>query len=164
MDAAYDQQLWHEFAVMVGGASAALAGLIGVALSISVDQILANAYLPRRAGAALIMTITPLLVAVVLLVPNTSKTALGVELLVIALLAALALGVAVSARSPEQPVVMWAIGTLVPVALLVVSTVLAGAGVISESLGGLYWVPIAVVAALLGGVLHAWVLLIEIRR
>jgi len=32
------------------------------------------------------------------------------------------------------------------------------------ALGGLYWLPVAAVAALVGGLLQAWVLLIEILR
>ncbi len=34
----------------------------------------------------------------------------------------------------------------------------------TETLGGLYWLPIGVIAAFLGALLNAWALLIEILR
>jgi hypothetical protein len=166
VDAAFDASAWSDFAVMVGGASAALAGLIGVALSISVEQILASAYLPRRAAGALLLTITPLVVAVILLVPDQSTTAVGVELLVAGgvLGAALAVAINPKGRSSHQSLPVWGVGTALPAVLLIASILVAGIGVVTESLGGLYWLPPGLVLALLGGVLQAWVLLIEIRR
>jgi hypothetical protein len=46
----------------------------------------------------------------------------------------------------------------------VVPIVLSGAGLLFKVLGGLYWLPVAVVASLVGGLTQAWVLLIEIVR
>ena len=54
MGSTYSIEAWSDFAVMTGGASAALAGLLIVAMSINVEQILAFADLPERAAAALI--------------------------------------------------------------------------------------------------------------
>ena len=53
MGSTYSIEAWSDFAVMTGGASAALAGLLIVAMSINVEQILAFADLPERAAAAL---------------------------------------------------------------------------------------------------------------
>ena len=39
-----------------------------------------------------------------------------------------------------------------------------GVGLLTESLGGLYWLPAAVAVGLLGGLTNAWVLLVEILR
>jgi hypothetical protein len=47
---------------------------------------------------------------------------------------------------------------------VIIPTLLAGAGVLISGLGGLYWLPIATLAALLGSLLQAWVLLIEVLR
>lgn len=43
---------WHDFFVAMAGGSAALAGLVMVALSVTVKAILALPWLPARAGAA----------------------------------------------------------------------------------------------------------------
>jgi hypothetical protein len=39
MDDAYCPELWHEFFVMVGGGSAALTGLVVVAMSLHLDAL-----------------------------------------------------------------------------------------------------------------------------
>jgi modulator of FtsH protease len=166
VDAAVDPEAWSDFAVMIGGASAAIAGLLVVALSISVEQILASTYLPRRAAAALVLSISPLVLAVLVLIPDQSATSLGVELLAAGVLLGCGLGRAIrpQGRSTHQSLPVWAVGSAMPVALMVVPTLLAGAGLVVDGLGGLYWLPVAVLAAILGGVSQAWVLLIEIRR
>jgi hypothetical protein len=65
-----------------------------------------------------------------------------------------------SARTP----IKWLYGTGLPMAFVIVPTLLAGAGVLISGLGGLSWLPVITVAALLGSLLQAWVLLIEIPR
>ncbi|HSK61321.1 MAG TPA: hypothetical protein VK935_19950 [Actinomycetospora sp.] len=54
--------------------------------------------------------------------------------------------------------------TIVPAAVVGLAPVLAGIGLLTESLGGLYWLPAAVAVGLLGGLSNAWVLLVEILR
>lgn len=46
MNTAYDATDWNDFFVMAGGAGAALAGLLFVAVSFNHEQILANPTLP----------------------------------------------------------------------------------------------------------------------
>ncbi len=43
--------MWTNFFVVVAGASAALAGLVIVALSVNLDRILEHPHQPARAGA-----------------------------------------------------------------------------------------------------------------
>ena len=50
---AYGAEMWHELYVMVGGAAGALAGLLFVAVSINLDRIIGQKYLPRRAAETL---------------------------------------------------------------------------------------------------------------
>ncbi|MDQ3030331.1 MAG: hypothetical protein M3R09_09960 [Actinomycetota bacterium] len=166
MDAGYDAELWGDFAVALAGAAAALAGLLVVAVSINVREILADRHLPLRAATALIALTTPLIIALLVLVPGQSDTVLGLALLAVGVVAATSLALINSPfrLPPQRTLGMWALGTALPVALLVVPTVLAGLGVMLGALGGLYWLPVAAVAALVGGLLQAWVLLIEILR
>ncbi len=55
----YEAARWADFAVGVAGATAALAGLLFVAVSVNIQRIMQFAYLPARAGQTLIMLITP---------------------------------------------------------------------------------------------------------
>lgn len=89
------------------GVGAALTGLLFVAVSINIGRILAQPTLPIRAGETLIILVAQLLVALLLLVPGQSSTALGAEVLVLALLlAGVFLRTRVRAqrdRRPEDP-------------------------------------------------------------
>ena len=80
--AAYDLEVWHELYVMVGGAAGALAGLLFVAVSINLDRIIGEKGLPRRAGEPLTIMVGLLILAVLLLVPQ-SLSALAIETLVL---------------------------------------------------------------------------------
>jgi modulator of FtsH protease len=61
---------WHDFFVTAGGASAALVGLLFVALSIRVDEIRRNRIAYARASAAFRGLVTSLLVSLAVLVPG----------------------------------------------------------------------------------------------
>jgi hypothetical protein len=157
---------WSDFAVAVVGAAAALTGLLFVAVSVNIERILAAATLTGRSGSTLILFVIPLVVGIVVLVPDQRPTALGIEII--------AAGVAAGAgllwinrpanRGPAEPRSSWLLlrfGTSIFIsACLMVSgvSVLVGAG------GALYWIAPAVVAAFLGGLMTVWILLVEIRR
>jgi len=164
--AGYDVEAWSDFAVMLGGAFAALAGLLFVAVSINVREIVGTAGLPARALEALVLLVTPLVVAVVLLVPGQSRRVVGAELVV----AALAVGsvlVLQDRRSRVDDVHSPRGSRLFRVTVdgvVFASVAAAGATVLAGAGGGLYWLVPTTLAALLGGLTNAWVLLIEILR
>jgi len=81
MSAAYASELWHDLFVGVAGAAAALTGLLFVSLSINLQQILKQVWLPRRAGLTVMLLFETLVIAILGLVPGQSSVALGVELL-----------------------------------------------------------------------------------
>src|SRR3712207_9418766 len=64
----------------MAGAAAALLGLLFVAVSINLEQVLRIAWLPLRAGETLGVLVALLTTAVFVLVPGQSPTALGLEL------------------------------------------------------------------------------------
>jgi len=163
MSAAYDIEQWSDLFVAMAGASAALAGLVFVAVSINLENVLAGAGLPDRALATLTLLLAPLVVSILALIPQSS-TALGVELLAIGL-ASVAAATGFTKRSlPPEARRSWVLGRTAISVVGTVPYVIAGATLLAESGGGLYWAVGGMVAGVLGGVINAWVLLVEIRR
>lgn len=166
MDASFDPSVWTDFAVGVSGAAAALAGLLVVSISINVREIAGDAALAPRAASALGMLVTPLVTAICVLIPDQSRDALGVELLVVGVVSAFVLIRQSWPRdlAPHRTVRSWFIGQAMWVVITVVPLLVAGIGLLTTELGALYWLPLSVIGALIGGLLQAWVLLIEILR
>src|ERR687890_2537270 len=77
---AYASEPWADLYVAMAGAAAALLGLLFVAVSINLEQVLRIAWLPLRAGETLGVLVVLLTTAVFVLVPGQSPTALGLEL------------------------------------------------------------------------------------
>jgi hypothetical protein len=73
---------WSDFSVAVVGASAALTGLLVVAVSINIERILAIDALTVRSLSTMVLFIVPLVIGMLLLVPEQPRTALGVELMI----------------------------------------------------------------------------------
>jgi hypothetical protein len=163
---AYSAEAWSDFCVAVVGASAALSGLLFVAVSINVERIITYPDLPARAGQTLVVLAAPLLVTAFMLVPGQPAAVLGGEL--IALGAALAAVLAVinrpSRRSDQEAVLHWIVVRLVVGALTAVPVIVAGGSLTIGAGGGLYWIVPSVVVAFIGGLSNAWVLLVEILR
>jgi hypothetical protein len=70
-------QDWGNFALVTGGASGALTGLLFVAVSLSRERIAGHPALRGQAGQTLVLLVLPLLLAVVLVLPGASASALG---------------------------------------------------------------------------------------
>jgi hypothetical protein len=157
---------WSEFAVAVVGAAAALTGLLFVAVSINIERILAFPALTSRSASTMMLFALPVLVGTLLLVPDQSSSALGLELIItgVAAGAGLLWTNRPAKRGEHEPQVSWlllrfATSITIPAFLLVAGvSLLVGAG------GGLYWVVPAVLEAFVGGLAAVWVLLVEIRR
>ena len=69
---AYDPAEWTDLFVATAGATAALAGLVFVAVSINLDRIIGEAGLPDRALETLLLLVLVLLVSIVALIPGQS--------------------------------------------------------------------------------------------
>jgi hypothetical protein len=77
----YDPAAWHDFFVMLGGAAAALTGLVFVALSLHLDRILGDPFHRFRAGVSVAGLTSMIILSGAALVPTQSNVALGVEVL-----------------------------------------------------------------------------------
>ena len=75
----YDAGAWHDFFVMLGGAAAALTGLVFVALSLHLDRLVANPFHRFRAGIS-VAGLTSILSGAAL-VPTQPHQAFGLEVL-----------------------------------------------------------------------------------
>jgi modulator of FtsH protease len=159
---AYDPSEWTDLFVAAAGASAALAGLIFVAVSINVEAILKLRGVPERALQALLQLIVVVIVSLLALAPGDSTTALGIE--------STAIGIAVLLFSLKLVAVSefaqrsWHASRVVTVLLGTMPFVLGGISLIATSGGGLYWLLAGIVLATMGSVANAWVLLVEILR
>ena len=161
---AYEAAEWTDLLVASAGASAALTGLIFVAVSINVERIIEFKGLPERAAAQVLILLGVVIVSLIVLIPGQSNTALGLELVVEGLLVSVAWPPGSPSRSladsggssPSGRIILAAIGTL--------PFVIGGISLLLETGGGLYWVVGGMVGAIVGAVLNAWVLLVEILR
>jgi modulator of FtsH protease len=161
---AYSASEWSDLFVACAGASAALAGLVFVAVSINIDRILALEGLPERALATLLLLLGVVVASTLGLVPGLGSAVLGVLLLVDSLgfLAVIAT-LSVRGLPTGRPMGEHAARAVV-VAIGTVPLVIGAVSLIASTGGGLYWTLAGILGALVGGVLNAWVLLVEILR
>ncbi|MGO9437834.1 MAG: hypothetical protein ACLP00_26475 [Terracidiphilus sp.] len=166
MAAAYNPALWSTFFSAQVGASAALAGLIFVAVSINLPKIVPQPLLVARAAKALFTLTGVLLAATVCLVPAQSSSILGTELTVLGGMLWLAVTGSQRAASHENPYVT--VRQRVMQSLLTQFSAIpfpaAGISLLFGWGGGLYWLAAGTVFALIAALMDAWVLLIEILR
>ena len=162
---AYEPAAWHDLFVTAGGSAAALTGLLFVAVSINLREIIASAHLPDRAAETLSILVALLLLSLFLLAPGQSRTVLGTEILALgAVMAGMLLAMRMGLhRGPSEPLA-W---TVVPVTIILAATIpviVAGSTLLAGAGGGLYWLLPALVLGFAGAVFSAWILLIEIHR
>jgi hypothetical protein len=163
----YTTEGWGELFLAEAGASAALGGLLFVAVSINLERIIALRSLPGAALGAIVLLVAVLMVSTFALVPSQPRWVLGAEVLVVGIAAWSILTAiwirALRAPIPNQP-------RFVPVISVVVTqaatlpVVVAGVSLLVGAGGGLYWLVPGVAFSLVVAVVNAWVLLVEVVR
>jgi hypothetical protein len=166
MDVAYSAADWGGFGTAAATAAATLTGLLFIAVSINLRQILDNAPLPGRAAQTLIFFAFPMIVALLLVVPGQARMALSWELMATgAFTGAVALVIDHRAgKSEYEPGWSRPVTRVIPMTIACAGVVVAGACLAARSGGGLYWLVPATVVAILAGLVNTWVLLVEIMR
>jgi hypothetical protein len=157
---------WQSFYVMMGGAAAALTGLIFVAVSLHTQSIMGTVLHRDRAWASIASLISQVFISAAILVPAQSALALGIEIGLIALFWVYRTAWVVrefgpTMRSSDRPAARWQLEWLVWLAwlgALVVGGILIAANVEI----GVYLLSIAMVGMLGSAVWNAWVLISEV--
>jgi hypothetical protein len=164
MMAADALQGWTDFFVAEAGASAALAGLLFVAISINLTRILQFRDLPTRAVEALLSLLSVLVVATFALVPGQSPIAYGAEIgatgLVMWAIQLVALARTWQTAHPKARSLLRVLANQLPP----LPFIIAGALLFAGHLRGIYWVLPGTLLSFAAGIFGAWVLLIEIQR
>jgi modulator of FtsH protease len=167
---AYTADRWTAFGAAAVAAGATLSGFVFVAVSINLDRILSHPSLPARAWQTLGLFVVPVLIGFFLLVPGQSHTVLAWELIVSAVLlggvrVAIDLRAAQSEKDTPLPLVGRLggfVGALAPALVSYVCLAVAGATLLAQDGGGLYWLVPSVLVAFFFGLINAWALLVEI--
>ena len=153
---------FENFAVMIGGASAALTGLLFVSVSLNRDLITRSAALRASAAQTLVLLVIPLVVCALLLVPDQHSWSLGVELIVTAVVFAIVL-IRVQhhpGREEQQSAIAELVDRRETSLLTTVFVLVAAITHWTGSGGGLYWLVPAILLSVIAGVLNAWFFLL----
>lgn len=162
--AAYDASQWYQLFAAGAESSATLVGLLFIAVSLNLKQILDVPSLPPLAARTLGVLLSMLLMSVLILTPGQSQKALGAELTALGVV--LVTAVTISAARAHLPVTRWQ--WTIPTILLALASsapmLIAGATVIAGAGGGLYWAMGELILGFGIAIYNAWILLIEILR
>ncbi len=157
---------WQTLFATQAGVAAALTGLVFVALSINLKQILALPGLAARAGEALLLLLFPVVSGLVGVLPQTSVRALGGELLAISVLLWLMVARILLAgrRTLRMRPLREFLIRAITAQTAMVPAVIAGCLLVAGNQSGLWFQAAAVILCIVAGVGDAWVLLVEILR
>lgn len=156
---------WHEFNVAIVGAAAALAGLVIVAASVNIGDIVKFPSLTARLSAAISGLVLALTVSSVGLVPDIPPLPHGV---LVVLVSVLSLAFPASAarrvyenRSPANR----ARAAKVVVAVVSPLSYLVGGALLMAGLpGGYVLFAVGAILAIIASLLVSWVVLVEVLR
>jgi hypothetical protein len=157
---------WDNFFEAQVGASAALAGLVFVGISINLTKIIASGYLPNRAQEALLIMLVNLIVSALFLVPAQTSFSLGIEVLAGGLLAWASVTALHrdSFKRMDAEFRSRALPAAVMGQLSVISIWVAGGVMIVAGPIGVYWLVPGLLLSYVVALANAWVLIVEINR
>jgi len=157
---------WGDFLVAAAGATAALAGLVFVALSINLTRILELPGVPRRAGEAIILLASGLVGSLTALVPGQGSARLGLWLLLLWLPTWLVPTYAQIRAFFRRQYYRAAQETLrfVLYQAATLPLLLAALSLRGHLAGGLSWFAASLLISLMVSLFNAWILLVEILR
>jgi hypothetical protein len=155
---------WDTFAVIVGGAAAALLGLLFIAISIRLNVFASNVEMRNRAGGTLTLFGIVLLLALLLAIPGQSRRVLGVEIVVLAVLGGLGLFVLNwrAGRNRGQQVIGRVLEMISPDTVTTVLLLVSGLLLVFRVTAGMYVLVAPVITAFVGGLTSAWLFMTRV--
>ncbi|WP_127792745.1 hypothetical protein [Agromyces sp. LHK192] len=162
-------EAWSEFNVAMVGATAALAGLLIVAMSVNIATILQSPTLPARAAASIATLVLAIAVTGLALAPGLAAWVYGLIVLVAAAgtsvfelhaIRVIRHDSSAHGGTPGERVAK-SIAGVVPLVVYLVGAValLAGATAL-----GLWSLAVATILAIASAILYAWIVLVEVLR
>ena len=163
MNTAYDPSHWHEFATGLAGATAALTGLVFVAVSIHLEAVLADPFHRRRAESTFVSLLVVLGAALLMLLPDIGRHVYGLVCLGIAaplIRRAARSGFVLKSRGVgREPWITWATAALADALLFI-----GGLGLLVHRAGGLYLVAVALMLMAARAMTVVWVLFVTLSQ
>ncbi|QAY74744.1 hypothetical protein ET445_16780 [Agromyces protaetiae] len=166
---------WSEFNVAMAGATAALAGLLIVAMSVNIQTITSSKSLPARVASTLATLVAAIAATAFGLVPDQPIRVYGLVVLVVALAAAGFEGHAirtiladrersVTARERVSKIVAGAAPVVVYLAGAIAVLVGGGGPDAATASAGLWLIGLGAIVAIASAIVHAWIVLVEVLR
>ncbi len=166
MEYAYRADAWQALYTALASASAALTGLLFIALSLNLRVIVKNPAHTARARETFGVTLSLLVLSVLVLIPGQDRRFLGAELLVGSLMLAfisVRLNLQTLSKIVSERRGRWIL-RLIPLHLGTLSIITAGISLIFGQFGGLFWLIPTVIIYLLWSLNNAWLLIIQTAK
>jgi hypothetical protein len=157
---------WTDFNVAMVGATAALAGLLIVAMSVNIAEIMKSPTLPPRAASSIAALVLAIAAGALGLVPGQPDVAYGIEVLVGAAIASAFQVHAIRVIARDDPISGFdrfakSTAGVLPIGGFLLGGVLIVTG---SAAAGLVAVAVGSVLAIIAAIIIAWVVLVEVLR
>ena len=165
---AYDVSAWQNFFIVTGGAAAALAGLLFVAMSLHANRIMGNRFFSSRAIGTLTSLASQLLISGAALIPGQPLFLFGAEVEAAALFFVALLTLQILTRGPDVPSVAarWTHRLMETVGgtIWLVLFNAAGVSLLLRAGGGLYLLAAVMFFMFAWNIYIAWILITEVSE
>ena len=159
-----DLSAWSDFFVASAGATAALAGLVFVAVSINIDSIVDQPGVPEFALVTVLLLLQAVVVSLLGLVPDQDTGSLGIQLLVEFVIWAAVAGAMIRRSLAHMKSRVSLVSRLLLPALGSLPFLVAAVILLGDREQGMDWVAGGIIASTVAAVVNGWVLMVEIRR
>lgn len=156
---------WHEFNVAMAGATAALAGLVIVAASVNISEIVKAGTLTARLASAISALVLALVVSAVALIPGLEPAAFGVTVLVATAAASpFAIHAMRVILTDPEPLQRARLAKSIPGFAPLAAYAAAGIAVLLGHPSGLVLTAVGCLIAIISALIVSWVVLVEVLR
>ncbi|PZU39943.1 MAG: hypothetical protein DI573_05550 [Microbacterium sp.] len=160
-----DLALWSEFNVAMLGATAALAGLVIVAMSVNIREIIASRALTARLAAGIAALVLAIVASGTALVPGIHPAAYGVVLIAAALFAGVfQVNASVAIFTDPEPAARARLAKSLLGFLPILAYLVGGSMAIGGAPGALAVTAAGALIAIVAAIIVAWVVLVEVLR